>query len=334
MSLTIAQFTKDVVTSPFTRFFSFEEQTYWVTYLGAAACAAAYYFWSRRSRRVTLRGIANYIFPRKLFFHVSTKLDFKLFLLGSAFLTVQGLMLFTATDLADTLVSAISRVFGTNAAPSRSSLFVGLLTPLVLLLALEFGYWYAHYLMHRVRWLWEFHKVHHSAEVLTPLTEWRQHPVELLAFAVFANLMVAAAYAPIMWWFGPDAQMFKLWNIEMVLFILACTIVHLRHTHIKLCATGWLGCIVQSPAHHHIHHSTQKRHYDKNFGYCLSIWDWVFGTLYLPEKGQKIEFGLGYVDKPLMTIGGSLGLPFMRLPGLRRLLKRMKKPESSTHPIE
>jgi sterol desaturase/sphingolipid hydroxylase (fatty acid hydroxylase superfamily) len=47
-----------------------------------------------------------------------------------------------------------------------------------------------------------------------------------------------------------------------------------------------------SPAQHHIHHSVEPKHYDKNFGYILSFWDWIFGTLYVPKGYEKLDFGL------------------------------------------
>ena len=51
-----------------------------------------------------------------------------------------------------------------------------------LFLAYELGYWLNHYVPHRVPFLWEFHKVHHSATVLTPLTNFRVHPVYMCIF--------------------------------------------------------------------------------------------------------------------------------------------------------
>ncbi|MDB9522701.1 sterol desaturase, partial [Dolichospermum circinale CS-1225] len=41
-----------------------------------------------------------------------------------------------------------------------------------------------------------------------------------------------------------------------------------------------------------IHHSVEPKHYDKNFGYILSFWDWIFGTLYVPQSYEKLDFGL------------------------------------------
>ncbi len=48
-----------------------------------------------------------------------------------------------------------------------------------------------------------------------------------------------------------------------------------------------------SPAHHQVHHSTDERHFDRNFGSTLAIWDRLFGTFYQPsEKREALRFGL------------------------------------------
>jgi sterol desaturase/sphingolipid hydroxylase (fatty acid hydroxylase superfamily) len=53
-----------------------------------------------------------------------------------------------------------------------------------------------------------------------------------------------------------------------------------------------------SPAHHQIHHSTNPVHFNRNMGASLAIWDWLFGTLAIPEKEpQKIKFGADMEDR-------------------------------------
>jgi sterol desaturase/sphingolipid hydroxylase (fatty acid hydroxylase superfamily) len=53
-----------------------------------------------------------------------------------------------------------------------------------------------------------------------------------------------------------------------------------------------LGRIVVSPAHHQVHHSANPKHFNKNFGSCLALWDWMFGTPYMPEKTREpLTFG-------------------------------------------
>jgi len=64
-----------------------------------------------------------------------------------------------------------------------------------------------------------------------------------------------------------------------------------RHTHFKL-SFGWLNNVILSPHYHQLHHSTNPKHYDKNFGLMLSVWDRLFGTLMRPEPDESFSFGL------------------------------------------
>ena len=59
----------------------------------------------------------------------------------------------------------------------RQALFIGY--TLAVVLAIDLAVWLTHYLQHKVVVLWQFHQVHHSAEVLTPMTVYRMHPVDL-----------------------------------------------------------------------------------------------------------------------------------------------------------
>ena len=68
--------------------------------------------------------------------------------------------------------------FGSVASPRLSAWPAAVVMTLVLFAAYEFGYWLDHYFSHNIPFLWEFHKVHHTAEVLTPITNFRVHPVD------------------------------------------------------------------------------------------------------------------------------------------------------------
>ena len=57
-----------------------------------------------------------------------------------------------------------------------------------------------------------------------------------------------------------------------------------------------LGRIFVSPAHHQVHHSGNPKHFNKNFGSCLALWDWMFGTLYVPEK-EREPLSFGFPDR-------------------------------------
>jgi sterol desaturase/sphingolipid hydroxylase (fatty acid hydroxylase superfamily) len=67
---------------------------------------------------------------------------------------------------------------------------------------------------------------------------------------------------------------------------------HLQHSQLWISWTGLPGRLVLSPAHHQIHHSNNPIHFDKNFGAGLAIWDWLFGTLHVPQKkDEHLHYG-------------------------------------------
>jgi sterol desaturase/sphingolipid hydroxylase (fatty acid hydroxylase superfamily) len=117
---------------------------------------------------------------------------------------------------------------------------------------------------------------------------------------------------PMVWYFGEGAQVVNPVSANYISMAFWYTILHLRHSELPFYATGMLGKIIQAPAHHQVHHSTNPAHYDKNLGYCLSVWDWAFGTLYVPKPGEKFNYGLGHEDDALETVVGSILAPFGR----------------------
>ncbi len=175
----------------------------------------------------------------------------------------------------------------------------------------DLGYWISHRLMHEIPLLWEFHKPHHAAEVLTPATSARSHPVDDLFQMNFTAGTLGLGFGILTYIFG-DAQPVRLLETNIIFFVYFATIFHLRHSHIWLPIRGWLGYIIQSPAHHHIHHSDDPRHYGKNLGFSLSIWDWAFGTLYVPNKREEMQFGLGKESAEFTSVKDLLLRPFSK----------------------
>ena len=182
-----------------------------------------------------------------------------------------------------------------------------------LFLAYELGYWLNHYLSHRVPFLWEFHKVHHSATVLTPLTNFRVHPIYMCVFLNILAVFTGLASGVIEYAFGQATHQYGLSENNIILVFFIYGYVHLQHTQVWISFTGWLGRLFMSPAHHQIHHSRNPAHFNKNLGSCLALWDWMFGTLYIPSaKPEKLEFGVEPERKYAHTVMGELIAPFGR----------------------
>src|SRR5262249_45836677 len=143
-----------------------------------------------------------------------------------------------------------------------------------------------HHLFHKVPFFWEFHKVHHSAETLTPFTNYRIHPVEHVA-AYILFVFMGSFNGIIHYLFGPNLQFLSIFGVDLIFFLVLLLLPNLNHSHIWLQYPPWLSRILVSPAQHQIHHSKDPKHYDKNFGGILSCWDYLFGTLYSPKLKEN-----------------------------------------------
>jgi len=168
-------------------------------------------------------------------------------------------------------------------------------TVAVALLVYAFGdhniYW-THRLFHRFGPLWRLHRFHHNPRVLTPLTAFRFWPpetlVHMLAFALGEGL--AIGLASLIFGLGISPERLLGVNIIGVAWMLAFS--HLRHSHVPLAYPRWLSYLLISPAMHQVHHSVNSIHHDKNFGTAFALWDWLYKTLYIPGKDERISFGL------------------------------------------
>lgn len=166
----------------------------------------------------------------------------------------------------------------------------------VLTLINDFGSFIVHYIFHKVPLMWEFHKIHHSATVLNPVTQYRLHPIELI-INNFKNIVVFGVITGL-FSFIAEQQVSKILflgaNVFSFLFLFWGA--NLRHSHVKLQYFPFLEYIFISPTQHQIHHSDNPKHFDKNMGAKLAIWDWLFGTLVRSKEVNKLKFGLGKED--------------------------------------
>ncbi len=168
----------------------------------------------------------------------------------------------------------------------------------VLTLVTDFTSYLVHLAMHKVPFLWEFHKIHHSATTMNPITQYRLHPVELIinniqgmvVFGVVGGIFSYLSGGAVSKWVFLGANVFSF-----AFFIFGA---NLRHSHVKLHYFNFLEYIFISPVQHQIHHSKERSHWNKNMGARLAIWDWLFGTLHLSKDIEKIDYGIGGDEDP------------------------------------
>ncbi len=191
------------------------------------------------------------------------------------------------------------------------------------------------YWLHRAfhsRWLWAFHKVHHSAPVLTPATASRVHFLEKVAEKL-TNTLCLSAYAGIFWYAcGGEVSRYTLFGVTYIVLILNSLAANLRHSHVWLSFGPLIEHVLNSPAQHQIHHSDAPRHFNKNFGTNLSLWDWLFGTLYVTRTTpESIRFGTGATSdqQRYLSLYSLIVLPFIDTARKIRRHKRRRALASS-----
>lgn len=203
------------------------------------------------------------------------------------------------------------------------------LTLLAVVLA-DFGFFLTHWLMHRVPALWHFHEVHHSAEVLTPVTVYRVHPVEDLMMAWIGAVFTAVATSVFAALRGSEADIITLFGTNIVWVAFFSCAFQLRHSHLWLSYGPLMSRIFISPAQHHIHHSVDARHWDKNFGYLFAVWDTLFGTVYVPRTRETLTFGVPADPRDFSSVSKLYLLPFVKAARTLRSRRPRREPVVTT----
>ncbi len=190
-------------------------------------------------------------------------------------------------------------------------LAVGALFTLTAFVAEDLARFLAHRAMHRVPALWAFHRVHHCAEVLTPLTLYRTHPVEGALNGAAGALAVGLVTGVLAWVFGPSLRAWQLLGVDALGLLWVLSGANLRHSHVWLSYGPRVERWLLSPAQHQVHHSRDAAHADKNLGTALAVWDRLGGSLYVTHHHERLRFGLPEAEAPMPhTVPSMLLSPF------------------------
>jgi sterol desaturase/sphingolipid hydroxylase (fatty acid hydroxylase superfamily) len=198
-------------------------------------------------------------------------------------------VLLGATVAATTLVFVAA---GVTQLSSRSATFVDkVLVAALVFVCADFCLYWSHRIFHLAKPLWRLHLLHHQPRVLTPVTAFRFWPpeaaVHLLAFSIGEGLAVGVAAVI----FGAAITPLAYAGVNAFLAAWYLAFSHLRHSHVAMPFPRWLSHLLVSPHMHQVHHSVDARHHHKNFGTALAVWDWIFGTLHVPQPLERFSFG-------------------------------------------
>ena len=268
------------------------------------------------------------LFSRRVLLHRSMRADF---VYCVASLTTLGVILgwavVSTSWIGEGVASLLANRFGERT-PQAPAVALDAARTLALFLAYDLGFFIDHTLKHRIPALWELHKTHHSAEVLTPLVNFRVHPLNSLILANTLSLFIGVAGGAATWLLGRRATSFLVFDDNALMVLYIYLTAQLQHTQIWIPFTGGWGCVFMSPAHHQLHHSADPAHYNCNMGASLAVWDWLAGSLLMPPAGSlRLKYGAsGFDHDP----HGAIGLVVEPAAKFLAALGRMAAPSAGT----
>jgi sterol desaturase/sphingolipid hydroxylase (fatty acid hydroxylase superfamily) len=176
------------------------------------------------------------------------------------------------------------------------------------LLLLDFiGAYLVHFIQHKVGWMWNFHKIHHTDTAIDATTALRHHPMESIfrVVALFVAIMVAGV---------------PIWMV-MLYQTISAFMSQFNHANIHM--PHWLdkglSWIIVSPDMHKVHHSRHQPETDSNYANIFSIWDRLFGTFVTVKDTTSISYGLDeYQDARYQQIGPLLKTPWEEVPDAKQ----------------
>ena len=152
----------------------------------------------------------------------------------------------------------------------------------VVILVYDFFYYWKHRLGHLTRALWSEHVTHHSSPDYNLTTALRQPWTGPLTSLIFSGIpMVLMGFSP-------------SWIVLASAFHL--TYQFWIHTEAIDRLPGWYEFVFNTPSHHRVHHATNPRYLDRNFGGTLILWDRLFGTFEAERAEERPQYG---IVKPL-----------------------------------
>ncbi|MCW5911677.1 MAG: sterol desaturase family protein [Cyclobacteriaceae bacterium] len=145
---------------------------------------------------------------------------------------------------------------------------------ILLLLSTDLVWYWYHRLGHEINLFWGAHIVHHQSEEFNYTVSARITTLQAIVRNLFWCLLPLAGFHP-----------------AMVIAILVVHGTYSFFTHTQVIGKlGWLEHILITPSHHGVHHASNPKYLDKNYGDIFVFWDKLFGTFQAEE--EKPIYGL------------------------------------------
>lgn len=268
-------------------------------------------------------------FSGSIFWSKSARVDYLFYIInGILFAAILNYFLLTTLFIANLTAALLHPVLG-NFSVNSGSVYIQIIYSVLYFVFYDFGRFLPHYFFHKNSVLWEFHKFHHSATTLNPVTVFRVHPVEAILInssgGFFSGLLTGVFFA-----MSPNGiKMITFLGVNAGLFVFYL-FANLRHSHIFIRFPEWLSHLILSPAQHQIHHSNNPALQNKNFGVAFAFWDYLLGSLYIPAKDENGTITFGLQDEPHEPFEKLTSIYFSPFKNIVQLLRKARKEKN--HP--
>ena len=296
---------------------SSDHRLFWV-YLMTSALFALFVYrktWPRNGNDTP--SFLAFLFPKKVWSNASAWLDLRFFVINELTMKLIHIGLLAGT-LAFTfqLITGSNELvaFNWNEVLTIKGMSISLIYLIIAIAVGDFIGFFIHYLQHKIPFLWNFHKVHHSPEVMHPLSNFREHPIDNIAYGIGIGAGYGVLMGVVALVFGYVPRPPEVLGVPLFFFLFNVGGYHLRHSHVWLRWKGNWSKVFPSPAHHHVHHSCHPDHLDKNFAFMFPIWDVLFKTYHMPDDDRDVKFGLyGVEETEYTSVWKIYTLPFRDL---------------------
>ena len=139
---------------------------------------------------------------------------------------------------------------------------------------LDFCSYWSHRISHHQRFWWATHIVHHSGENYNLTVSFRLSWVQHIKIIFFLPVALAGFHPVVFFVANQIAVLFQFWV----------------HTEYIKKLPRFFEYIFATPSNHRVHHGSQEKYINKNFGATFIIWDRIFGTYEL--ENEKVIYGL------------------------------------------
>jgi alkylglycerol monooxygenase len=147
-------------------------------------------------------------------------------------------------------------------------------TFILLLLGVDFIFYWVHRWGHAINIMWAAHSPHHSAEEMNFMVALRASVTQRFCSFLFFWPLALIGFQPL--------HIYMIAGIHLF-------IAFLHHTEF-IGKLGWFEKYFTTPSHHRVHHGVNFQYLDKNFGEFLIIWDKIFGSF--AEEKEKVVYGI------------------------------------------